>query len=107
MNALQKPLFEDIPRRRRQTLQERFEAWVKDNPEMVNLFLCYARQAKTAGLHHYGVKAIAERVRWHVEVETKGEVWKMNNNYPSRLARLLVRRDPSLDGLFEMRKLRS
>lgn len=89
------------------TLQERFEAWVRHNPEIIELFLRYARDARAAGRIRYGIGSIAERVRWHVNVESRGDDFKINNSYRSRLARLLVTRDTTLAGMFEFRTLKS
>ena len=89
------------------SLDERFERWARENPGIVEHFLRYARELKGSGVRHYGIKSIAERVRWHVRVESRDQDFKINNNYVSRLARLLVKRDPSLEGLFETRRLHS
>lgn len=35
------------------------------------------------------------------------EQWKLNNNFTSRYARLLLENEPELEGLFEIRSLRS
>ena len=107
--TLQSRLFESgTPQIRRPlTAQDRFEEWLRENPRIVDLFLRYAREAQAAGMRHYGVKAIAERVRWHVRVEMKGDEWKINNSFMSRLARELVRREPKLGRIFEFRKLKS
>jgi hypothetical protein len=106
---IQDGLFESIPpriKRRPATLDERFRLWIFANESVVELFLRFAREARAAGKGHFGIGAITERVRWEVFIARKtGEPFKINNSYRSRLARLLVDRDPSLDGLFEFRKL--
>ena len=92
-------------RKRPLTLQEKFDAWVAVNPHIVKLFLQYAQEARDLGFKSYGVKCIAERVRWHVRATTRGDDFKFNNNWSSRMARLIVKHDPSFEGLFEFRKL--
>jgi hypothetical protein len=95
-------------KRKPATLEERFRLWVFANEHVIELFLKFAREAKAAGKGHFGIGAIAERVRWEVYITRKeADPWKINNSYRSRLARLLVKRDPSLEGFFEFRKLRS
>jgi hypothetical protein len=90
------------------SLDERFRLWVFANPQVVELFLRFAREAKLAGNKKFGIKAIAERCRWeHLVVRKEGAPWAINNSYMSRLARLLVQRDPSLEGMFEFRRLLS
>lgn len=101
---VQTSLFE-TGAKRKLTLQERFDRWVAENPHIIEHFRRFAREVKRSGAQHYGIKAIAERVRWHVRIEKGVEEFKLNNSYLSRVARLLVERDPTLTGMFAFRKL--
>lgn len=95
-------------RRKPPTLDERFLLWAGANEPVIEMFLKFAREAKAANKGRFGIGAIAERVRWEVFIYRKeADPFKINNSYRSRLARLLVKRDPGLEGLFEFRKLRS
>lgn len=105
--SAQPTLFDVPPPTKRLTLQDRFDDWIKDNPHILRLFLQYANEAREAGAQHYGIKAIAERVRWHVRIQSRNDEFKINNNWSSRLARLLVERDPRLKDFFEFRKLKA
>ena len=69
-----------------------------------------------SGHHHFGAKAIMERVRWEVSVymrrshfegyvATTGEQFKVNNNYTSRYARKLISEKPEFKGFFQTRRL--
>jgi hypothetical protein len=90
-----------------QSIDVRFERWVARNPEIVRLFLNFARQAHEAGYTRYSISALTQRVRWEVSIPTRDEeVFKISNNYLSRLARLLMQMDPTLAGFFELRELR-
>lgn len=101
---VQQDLFGKPPKRRPATLEESFRLWLEANPSTVNLFLRFAREARGRG--RFGIKALAERVRWeHLVVRKEGAKYAINNSFLSRLARELVRRDPSLEGLFEFRKI--
>jgi hypothetical protein len=73
------------------------------NPHVWDLLVKYAKQIKSAGLRRYGVGAIFERIRWHLNVETKGDEFKLNNNYRSCYARLLVLRHPEFKDFFSTR----
>src|SRR5258708_13922688 len=84
------------------SINERFYAWAKENPEAIGLFLKFAREAKASGRKRYSVNAIAERVRWHVNIETKGDEFKINDHWTAPMARLLARIDPTLEGFFEL-----
>ncbi len=90
------------------TIQEKFEQWLNANPHAVEMFLRYAREAKQRGFTKYGIGAIAELVRWDLNKSfTKTDRFKLNNIYRSRLARHLVKIDPSLEGFFETRTLKT
>jgi hypothetical protein len=51
----------------------------------------------------FGVKALAERVRWECMISRDGNDWKINNSYVSTIARELVRRHPELLEFIEFR----
>ena len=102
----QPDLFGKPPKRRPATLDESSKLWAFANEPVIQLFLKFALEAKVSGNKKFGIKAIAERCRWeHLVVKKEGAEWAINNNYMSRLARLLVQREPFLEGFFEMRKL--
>jgi len=90
------------------TIQERFEEYHHENPRVFELVVRFARQARDAGHATYGIKSIWERVRWHMSIETQDpDGWKLNNNYTSRYARLVMDECPDLDGFFNTRELQS
>ena len=77
----------------------------EDNPHVYELIKMYTHQAIEAGHKHYGIQTIAERVRWHTMVETKGEPLKLNNNHTAYYARLFMDEHPEHKGFFRTRKL--
>ena len=90
------------------SLDERFAAYHKVNPQIFELFEKYTFELKKAGVDHFGAKAIMELIRFHVVTTTldpKG--FKINNNFTSRYVRLLVAKWSQLDGFFETRGLKS
>ncbi len=88
-------------------IDSEFEKFHKDNPKVMELFLKFAKQAKEAGRERMGAKAIIERIRWHTSVDTIGSEFKCNNSYTSRYARLAIKENPELAGLFTLRELRA
>ena len=88
-------------------IEERFFTWISDNPHVVEHCLRFARELRESGRKHYGMKAIFERVRWHLNVDVQGDIFKMNNNYTAPMARYLVTIDPTLSGLFQYRVRRN
>lgn len=84
-----------------------FLAHCEANPHIYETLRRFALEAKRAGRSRIGIAAIFERVRWYTQVETRDDTFKLNNNWRSYYARLLMEREPELAGLFETRKLRA
>lgn len=90
------------------TIQERFELFDRENPNIYLLFVRFSRQAKASGRKRYSINAIFERVRWHVNIETaSADDFKLNNDFRSRYARLIMEREPELIDFFEIRELKA
>lgn len=89
------------------TIDQKFKKYHKDNPRVYDLIVKYSNKVRAAGFKHYGIWAIINQVRWHVDVETQDpDGFKMNNNYCSRYARMVMDNHPHLDGLFRLRQLK-
>lgn len=88
-------------------IDDAFKTFHRDNPHVYAMLVKLAREWKTAGHSHCGVKALWERMRWELGLHTTEEAPRLNNVYTSRYARLIEQNEPDLLGLFEMRALRS
>ena len=87
--------------------QERFEIFREANPHLYDRIVMFARRAKDRG-KRIGIKCLWELLRWHVYIELDtSEDFKLNNNFTSRYARLIMENERDLDGYFELRELRS
>ena len=87
--------------------QSAFDRYHRENPQVYAKLRQYALEAKAAGRTHVGIKMLYERVRWFSTVESKAEPFKLNNNWHSFYARLLMAQEPELAGLFELRKAKA
>lgn len=96
------PVAEEKP-----SLAEQFEAFDRSHPDVYALFTQFASELREAGRESYGAKSIMERIRWHYATSSRGETFKINNNYTSRYARKLIHERPEFDGFFETRRLTS
>lgn len=96
---LQPSDFADVSPR----IVEQFFQYHEKNPHIFRLFSQYAWQVRKAGVFHYGAKAIMERIRWHYEIDQRAHEFKINNNYASCYARLLIQQDPAFTDFFELR----
>jgi hypothetical protein len=85
-------------------IQRSFERFHFDNPHVYTALVAFAREAKAAGFGRYGMKSLFERLRWHYEIELRStDLYKLNNNYTSRYARLIMATESDLKHFFETR----
>ena len=90
-----------------ETLDERFTRWITANPHVLKVFIKFALEARNRGREQVGRQLIVERMRWEWMGKTEEDDFKMNNSYTSRLVRLAIKTCPELDGMFELRELKS
>lgn len=96
------------PKRRPETIAERFDQFHRKNPEVYRLLKRFALEARAAGRRRLGIEVLWGRLRWYTAVETTDPTnFKLNDHYTSRYARLLQEQEPGLAGMFETRRLRS
>ena len=85
-----------------------FRAFHAEHPEVYAELVRRAVIAKANGFKRYGIKALIEVVRWYFHFERpKNAPFKINNNFTSRYARLIMEREVDLVGFFETRELRT
>lgn len=92
------------------SIQQDFLDFHEVNPWVYDELVRLARRAKSRGRNHFGIKMIYEVVRWERYIQTSDpndDSWKLNNNYSSRYARLIMEKESDLKDLFELRELRS
>lgn len=89
------------------TLEAKFQEFHSDNPKVYEELLALANQARSRGRHRIGIGMLFEVLRWNRYLTTTDPDFKLNNNYRSRYARLLMDNHPELQGLFETRELKS
>ena len=92
------------------TIQERFEAFHSEHPEVFDQLVDLARTALEHGRTRIGIGHLFEVLRWQrmiAGLPDEAEDFKLNNDYRSRYARLIMRTVPELDGLFETRRITS
>jgi hypothetical protein len=77
------------------------------NPHVYDELVMLARRARRAGTTRLGIGMLFEVLRWRHALRTRGDDFKLNNNYRSRYARMLMDREPDLNGVFEIRELRA
>lgn len=88
-------------------LQFRFLQYHEANPHVYAAVRTVALSLRRKDWRQYGVGACFELLRFHSDVRAISGSWKLNNDYRSRYARLLMEQEPELAGLFQLRRLRS
>lgn len=89
------------------TIQERFEAFHRLNPWVLDALVRLTRTYVDAGHRRVGMKMLFEVLRYQYGIQTTGDEYRLNNNMTSRYARLLVQEHPELAPVFEVRQLQS
>ena len=89
------------------TIQEKFEHFHQINPWVYDELVKLCVRAKSKGYKRLGIGSLFEILRWERYKPTKGDDWKLNNNFRSRYARMIMENYAELEGFFEIRELRS
>ena len=88
-----------------QTLQERFEEFHRANPHIYGELVKLARRFKGAGNPRGSISMMFEVLRYRRGLMTRGDEFKLNNNYRSRYSRLISEQEEDLSDFFETRQL--
>lgn len=94
----------------RSSIDLAFRAFHAKHPEVYQAICHLARQAKRAGRDKIGVGMLFEVLRWNTFIAAPRDVddeYRLNNNFRSRYARLVMDLEDDLDGIFDIRELRA
>jgi len=90
------------------TTQEKFNRFHELNPDVYKKFKSLALIGISQGRQMMGANQIIEIIRWDsFDLKTKGDKYKINNNYASRYARKFVEDFPQHKEKFKFRALKS
>jgi len=87
-------------------IEEAFWQWHAANPHVYDRLVYLTRDLARRGRGRVGIGMLFEVLRWH-HLSTVGDAdgFKLNNNYRSYYARLIMAQEHDLDGVFELRHL--
>jgi hypothetical protein len=90
-------------------IQADFLAFHLANPWLYDALVKLAREISHPGHARIGIGMLFEVIRWQWMRQTVDGAsdFKMNNNYRSRYARLIMDREPDLADVFQTRVLRA
>jgi len=79
------------------------------NPQIYAHLVELLRDALRRGAKHVGIRMFWEVLRWRIAIRTidLNSEFKLNDHYHSRYARLISEQEPDLNGLLELRRLRT
>jgi len=83
----------------------KFISWHKTNPEVYKEFVKLAKEMQASGRERYSAETIINVLRWHRDLKTVGDEFKISNDFRSMFARLLVYQKPEFEGFFSMKGL--
>lgn len=89
------------------SLDDQFVAFHVSNPWVYQALVALARDMVSRGRRTIGMKMLLEVLRWQYAISTSDVAsdFKINNNYGSRYARLIMANEADLDGVFTLRVL--
>ena len=81
-----------------------FDRFHSDNPRVYQVLVRLAREwVGRTGRHKLGIATLYERARWEIALATTDADFKLNNDWRSYYARLIMAQEPDLAGLFDLR----
>lgn len=97
--------FAQPPKERKH--KETFEEFCVRCPEVYRLLEGEALRMYNDGWKHYGIRKIWEWMRYHINIGRRPEdEFKLNDHFTAKYARLIMQRNPQLQGFFEIRERR-
>lgn len=103
MTAAQFDLFTED-----KTLAQAFWEFERKNPAVYRRLVALARKAKEKGITRYSVDALFHVLRWEIAIETRSEdEFTLNDHHTAFYARLIMDREPDLQGFFKLRTRRA
>lgn len=90
------------------TITEKFNEFHRNNPHVYRtlVFKCRQYRERNPGAK-IGIATLWENMRWDYMMSTEHKDFKLNNNYRSHYARLVMACNPDLKGIFETREMRA
>lgn len=84
-------------------LERQFLRFHELNPHVYETIVKISFALRKRGVPRTGISMIFERMRWLWAVQTRGDDYKLNNNYRAFYARKVMDEHPELEGFFKTR----
>lgn len=90
------------------SIRARFLRFHLTNPAVYDELVAMARELRSTGHRRFGIRMLWETLRWRRMIRTTDPSgYKLNDHYPPHYARLIMDREPDLEGIFDVRELRA
>lgn len=87
-------------------LISRFKAFDEANPQVYEEFCHLAQLVRKAGKKRYGAWALLNVIRWNRDISTRGDLFKINNDFVALYARKYLKEHPKEEGFFSLREMK-
>ena len=98
-----KEIFEGID----PELLRRFKEYHQKNPEVYNLFKKYALEMAETGRKKYSAWTIINLIRWHHDINSNEDEFKISNDYIAIYARLFAYHHPQYKDFFTFKTMKA
>lgn len=95
------------PKGDRPSIADQFVAFHAHNPHVYTALRQLALGLAATGRRRGSINQLFEVLRYEYALRTKGDEYKLNNNYRALYARMLMKNEPGLIDWFEIRELRN
>lgn len=95
--------FKEYPK----SVISRFKRFNRKNPNVFKQFKELASKMLSTGRAKYSARTIIEVMRWEYDLQTVGEVFKINGDFVPIYVRMLIHQSPEFGDFFELRRVRS
>ena len=83
----------------------KFEDFHGKNPHVYEALRRLSLDLVGVGNTHFGIAMVYETLRWQHAMRTTDRDFKLNNSYRAAYARMLMEREPRLQGVFDLRRI--
>lgn len=87
------------------TLNERFKIWHNKNPIVFQLFEKFTLQAIGYGKTKSSAWLIVNRIRWETSIVTRGDDFKISNDFIAMYSRMFMEKHPEHAGFFTTKRM--
>ena len=89
-----------------ESMKEKWWKFHKENPHVYEMFERFALELIRRGVKHTSHWLLLNRMRWQTAIDTRGDEFKIRNDFIAYYARLFIAYHPEHEGFFTLKKLK-